>query len=216
MKLRTFDLDLPLAQREVRRDFRRGTRWVCALYERCFDGIPASRGWKVLIRCVPEVTRTTPIDLLGVLCQELQFDITTFEALSGVDRAACAIETLQRGIRKVALAEGWPLEPFEIAKRRVIEKGYVNEWAWPKRPRISRDRSMLAQLHCQHQADAFRATLVVTTKTGQVLGRCAALQELPSEFAFVPRLGELVWTSDQRVVLLDKGGKEVVSFEIPR
>lgn len=155
MKLREFDLDLPCADRDARREFRWQVRSTCALYERCFPGLATARSWKVLVQCVPEPTRLEPLDQLGVLCQEGRFDEGRFRASDAWGRKAMALEALHRGVLRVAQAEGWPVAPFEAARDRVVAKDFVNQWTWPKAV-ASPTRRWRAHLACNHDSGALR------------------------------------------------------------
>lgn len=212
MKLREFDLDLPNADREARKQFRWQVRCVCDLYTRCFSGLKSVRGWKVLVECVSKPKRLGPLDQLGVLCQEMPFNDEKFRALDSGGRKAMALDVLHAGVLQVARAEGWPIEPFEAARAGVLDLHFINEWIWP-RPVASPGRQWRGYLLCSHDSDAFRAWLVVEDKAGRIVAKGLAIEEAPSEFIFMPRLGALRWIAESRVALYEKSGKESFTLE---
>jgi len=214
MKLTEFDLDLPKADPDERRDFRWQIRCVGDLYARCFSSFGPTRARKVLVQCVPVVSRLEVVDQLGVLCQEASFELKKFQAADAYRRKVMALEVLQRGVLAVAKAEHWPLPPFEAARQGVIEKNYVNQWTWPK-PVASANKQWRAHLSCSHDTDAFTAWLVVLSKDGEVVAKKQAFTEAPNEFIFVPFLGSVKWTGERKVTLLAKNGKKVADLTVP-
>lgn len=213
MRLKEFDLDLPDAERWTRHAFRHQSRCVTALYERCFSGGVVDSAWKVLVECVASVDRSNMRDLDGVFVIQAAMNMAELEQAQGVARKAMFLEILHRGVIDVASARGWPVEPFEAARQGVLERQYVNEWT-SKRARSSPDRKHRAFLCCAHEMEHFRSWLVIRRK-GQEVARVLAVDEPPSEFAFVQKLGKLAWSSNQRVELLDRKGQPVASLSIP-
>jgi hypothetical protein len=215
MKLVEFDLDAPEATKRERAYFRSESRTISALYERCFEGLDVPRGWKVLIECVPSVTRDNVRDLLGVLTLQVSFDIRSLDAMSSEAKKRAMLDVLHSGLVAVAKAEGWRSAPFENARRCVLEKELVNEWWWRK-PKWNRTRSLKGQLWCVHEMDAFRAWLVVLDKNGEEVARQLVLETSPSEFEFVAKLGDTRWTDRRQFALVAKDGSEVGAIETPQ
>ncbi len=213
MKLIEFNLGTPTEPRERQAAFRNAVRSVCSLYSRCFSGLTTTRAWKVLVECVPKVQRPLPLDQLGVLFQELEYDLTNYWASDDHGRKVIVLDALHQGVLRVAAAEGWPAAPFEEARKAVLALDYVNEWTWPK-PRSSPDRKWRAYLQCQHESDAFNAWLVVAKKGGDVVAKVLAMSTLPSEFSFVPKLGAVRWADSTHVALFDKSGAEVLALSL--
>jgi hypothetical protein len=143
------------------------------------------------------------------------FDYAAFSAAGGPERKKLTLATLHQGATRVARAQGWPEEPFREARACVVDKGYVNEWLWPK-PKASPDRRLKAVLSCVHEPESFRAWLVVSDREGEELARRLVLEKAPSEFQFVPLLGKLAWESNDTVALFAKNGKEVGSLQVRR
>jgi hypothetical protein len=217
MKITDVGLELKVQNNSVSTRFRRETRHVCALYERCLPPVTVAKVWKLLIECVEELDRRWPshvINQLGVLTTQIRVDPKVYFAASPEDRKKIALKWLHRGLLKLARASDWNVAPFEAARKGVIKHNYVNEWVWGK-TKSSRDRRHKAELFCSFEADRFRAWLRIRDKAGEVVAEELAIDELPSEFCFVPKMGELRWRSSRRVRLLDREGKEVVELSIP-
>jgi hypothetical protein len=214
MKLVEFDLDAPQAAKAVRHAYREESRTVTSLYERCFRGLKVKRGWKVLVECVPAVERAGVRDLLGVLTVQVEFDLERYRSLPPARKKEVLLECLDAGIRRVVLAEGWPLQPFEDARNCVLAKRFENEWVWGKEI-WGPGRWYRAHLLCRHDLDAFRAWLVVQDREGSETTRAQILELRPSEFVFVPKLGQIKWLSGNRVALLAKDLSEVGRVEVP-
>lgn len=214
MRLREIDLDAPDAPRELQVRFRRLIRGAAALYSRCLPPMEVAEGWKVLVECVPVVSRTDVRDLLGVLTVQRAFDVEAFIQAALGERATLATAELHEGALEVARQLGWPTAPFDEALRAVVERGYTNTWE-QGRPRWSKDRKHQARLLCRHDEDAFSAWIVVSDRGGDELLRERVLYEIPDEFVFVPKLGVLVWTSNTEITLLNRRGEPVTSAHLP-
>lgn len=208
MKLTEFDLDAPDAEQSERHAFRRETRCMGALYARCFPGLNVDGGWKVLVECISQVQRSDLRNLLGVFTIQVPFSLEAYWQAPPAARKEAAVEALHRGACRVAEVKGWPLSPFEASRAGAAERGYVNEWTWPT-AKASPNRKHRAFLVCRHEPDEFVASLVIQTKGGAEVQRRQVIAEAPSEFLFVPKMGNLRWVSDSRVVLTDKSGNEI-------
>ncbi len=214
--LREFDLDFPTAERWVRARLRNESRSSCALYERHFEPIRGTEGFRLIVDCVPTITRAEVVCPLGVFAMQVERDVSAFASLDVEPRKKAFVDTLHEGATEVARRKGWALAPFEAARAAVARLAYVNEWRWPKHARQSPARSRLAVLRCRHDVDRFRADLVVTDRKGVELAREPALDEMPSEHVFVPKLGRLQWSSEEQVALLDRGGAVVCTISLTR
>jgi hypothetical protein len=209
LKLREFDLDLPVASGEERVAFRRRTRSVAALYERCFDArIETGDVWKVLIECVPQAENVRTRNLLGVFVVQRELDSGSFWQAGSEKQQRMALDLLMSGILVAAEQNGWDVQAFEDARRCVIDQSFKNEW-WLGRTKWSRARKHRADVWCMHDPERFRAWLVVFDSTGKEIRRKQVIDELPSEFVFTPLLGELKWLSEETVVLYSKQGEQV-------
>jgi hypothetical protein len=61
----------------------------------------------------------------------------------------------------------------------------------------------------------FRAWLVIDDKNGKEIARAIAFEVAPSDFAFVPNMGTLQWTTNQQIVLLGKrNGRKIKSLRL--
>lgn len=217
MLLREFELDLREAESGVRADFCRRTRFVSALYAR---GFPSSRGpdavrtrgWKICVECVPVRTARAVVLAGGVYSPEVVFDYERFVSLAEADWPRMVLDALHTGALAVAESELISSRPFENAREFVLEHNFVNEWIWSK-PVSSPSRRLRAHLACRQTSKAFTAWLTVTDKLGRVLERVEAVDTGPHEFQYLRRLGAVRWTTDARVVMLDRDGREVVRVD---
>lgn len=213
MKLEEFDLDAPECAKPERMRFRSASRTITALYERCFEGLDVQRGWKVLLECVPNVTRGDVRDLLGVLTLQVPFDIRTLDRMDERTKKRKILDVLHHGVMVVAEAERWPFEPFERARHCTLEKDLINAWWWRK-PKWNRSKSLSGQLWCEHGMDAFRAWLVVRDPANAEVARKQIIEMSPNEFEFVAKLGDTKWTDAGRFALVAKDKSEVGEIDV--
>ncbi len=214
MYLKEFGLKFVTPDKESNWNLMNQVRCILALYERHMPKLKIDRAWKVLIECVPQVTRSEVRDLLGAFTLQQEFDLENYQSADIPERKRIALETIHQGSLAVAKLCSWPTEPFETAYKCVIERNYVNEWTWPKSPKSSPDRKHKAYVQCLHEHDGFYAWLVIADKKGNILAKEFAFKELPSEFCFMNKLDKLEWTSNERVVLFDFKGNEVKALTI--
>jgi hypothetical protein len=215
MRLKEFALEWPGGERAARTEFRLQTRCISALFERFFGSMTVKQGWKVLAECVDAVERQgPPIEQLGVLETQVEFDHSAYAEASDLGRKKMALAALYTGALAVAAHEGWETEQFTRARDAVVDAGYVNEWTWPK-PRSSANRQMKAYLCCHHDPDRFHAELIITDKAGHEIASVDAIDTTPSEFSFAQLMGKVVWTGNKQVTLRAKDGKAVAALTVP-
>lgn len=214
MYLKDFDIDFVTGERDLSWRLGSQVRSIMALYARCLPRLKVDGGWKVLVECMPSIERGGTVNSLGCFIIQIPFNLDIYQAKDVEERKRIALDTIHQGALAVASSLGWPLEPFETAYKGVVERNYVNEWTWPKSPKSSPDRKHKAYLQCLHEHDGFYAWIVVEDKKGSKLVKEFAFKELPSEFSFVPKLGKLIWSSNERVVLLDRSDKEVKAVSL--
>jgi hypothetical protein len=214
MRLREFELDLPDADKNVRANFRKTTRCVSALYERCFPGLDVDGGWKLLVECVPRVERPNVRNLLGVFALQVQFELQAFSRVSEFEQKKLAVGALHCGAIRIAEIQHWDKAAFDSARDCVVQHAYINEWTLRK-PKKSPDRKHQASIFCSHGVARFRAWLVVEDQRGDEVLRQLVIDDEPDEFAFVPKLGELKWQSPDSVTLAGKDGTIVGRAKLP-
>jgi hypothetical protein len=96
-----------------------------------------------------------------------------------------------------------------------VARGYINEFTWPDKPKVSPDRKHKAWLFNVHDMDVFRSWLVISDKSGKEVACEQAFEVAPSDYQFAPKIGKLEWTSNERVLLVGKrDGKEIKALSL--
>jgi hypothetical protein len=189
---------------------------MTALYEHSGPRVELGDVRKIVVECVAgEPTGDVRDDGAGVLAVEVAFDLDAYLAADDPTRRRMAIAAVHAGALRVAELRGWSRDPFEAALATVIEKNYVNEFVFGK-PRQSSDRLHYATLTCTHDPDRFRAWLVVTDQKRNELARKQVIDDLPSDFAFGPKLGKVAWISRESVALYAHDGSVVDKVTLPK
>lgn len=214
VQLKQFGLGLASADREDDSAFAFETRYICALYERHFVSPLGSRLWKIDVECVPAVVRPGIRCALGIAMTQARFDYSAYLAASGVARAAMALDALHEGCLGVARSEGWSEAPFDDAYRRVVADEYRNEATSP--PLRGPDKAHVAVVHSIHDADRYRAWLIVYGRHGEEIARTQVIDELPDELIFARRLGRAKWKGPSRVVFVSRGDEVLGAIDIHR
>ena len=183
--------------------FRLETRCITALYERLFEKFETNGCWKVLVECVDCVRKNRYRDLLGVYTIEIPVNIDRYFCLSDIEKKKMILELLNQGIDKIAKDVGWEKEPFDKAYKGVINSNYINEWIW-KNQLKSPLKNFSAEVFCQHNLYSFDIYILVKSKNGKEIRREKVVSDKPDEFYFTEHLGQLKWTSNDEVMLINK------------
>ena len=232
MRLIEFSLDLPYVENEesiasimknsgcdrneaTRQDYESNWKWkrrkfsnqtgcMSMLFSRCFGYIDTKDTRKIIVECVPKtsgkITKTFPDGFCEV---QVQFDHDSFVSHDALDKKTIAIETLMEGIRAVSAEKNWDIEPFEKTYAKIMEAEYKNEWIW-KKPVKSPDKKSVAHVLVQHVVESIDVSIVICDKRGEEIVRERVISEMPDERVFWENLGNVLWTDNQKVTLVNK------------
>jgi len=110
-------------------------------------------------------------------------------------------------IEKLALRNGWKIDPFREIALQIEELGYVNEWTWKKTVK-SPNKKYNAKVICHHNVESMDIFISILQRDGTQVLLEKVISEQPDEFAYAKHLGELKWESDFEVALINKKGNE--------
>ena len=207
-KLKEFDLDAPTLSKETRSAFRRQTRFLTASVERNFTPFSNTVGaWKVLIEVVPTITKSQVRNLLGALTIQVAGDAETYLRQKDGERERIALAWLLTGARAIFSENEWPSDDLERAVQAVIDANFQSVLKWKSNVR---NPANSATVDVVVEMGAEQARIIAKFQTRgsdqiQVSTLCVAD---PSEFAFVPRLGKLIWLNDDTIQLTSQNGLE--------
>lgn len=204
MILREFGIHADARPARGQRPIHDQTRCVLALFERHLPRVETDGVWKLSVQ-LSAAPETSDIETqLGVARVPLAVDPGPFYELPVAGKKRLSLELLERGIERARTELGWPAGPFAAAARAVRAANLTNAWCFD--PKWAPGRRFRAYVHCEHEPELFSGELRIESREGAVVARATVLQEIPSEFCFVPRLGKVKWLDRTRVVLLDKRG----------
>lgn len=209
MILREFDF-FSDGNREVTTNLRRQTRFICSLYERCFpEKLQTDGVWKLETRIVSKSLLEQSVWVVGgVAVVEVEGNpAELLEILPAAKRHRLFLNLLRGAALRACEAMNWSKQPFMDAYECVLEKEFRNEWIWKGR-KWSPNRKHRAEIRCEHRMDSAQLRLQVRDRNDEVR-ELSTIETLPSEFAFVPYLGELKWIPDDRLRWLSKDGTTV-------
>jgi hypothetical protein len=177
------------------------TRCIASLYRRNLEKFKTDDCWKILVKCVKEIT-DSKIRTGGVCELQVVYDADEFFALSNYDKKVTTLRILKQGIDLVAEEKHWDKEPFDIAYNKVIECDYVNKWIW-KKTKYNPSKKLIAKIYGEHDVDSVDISLVILNRKGEELKRVKIISTLPDELCYSIHLGELRWVSDSEVSLVN-------------
>lgn len=199
---RTLCAGRPDAETEAFRQFLCETGCVCDLYRRCLPKLVTKETAKVLIDLSEEdhwVAGHNIQRLLNVTFSPWKIRFADFWAHSEPDRKQYALETLHGGLTWLATIEGWPTEPFDVARRCCLERRLVNEFL-TKKAIPNPSKSARVRLFCEFGTKEARVTAVVH-RGQKELGRTCLGATVPEAYCVQVTLDSLRWIDDVTIQL---------------
>ncbi len=93
----------------------------------------------------------------------------------------------------------------------VILENFVNSYCVQKKG--NRNRTLVAELLCNHKSDSFDCFISVKDKLGNEIYNKLLFTEEPDEFLFNGRIGNIKWLSNDTLIYLKKDKTEIERFE---
>ncbi|OAS14693.1 hypothetical protein [Paenibacillus oryzisoli] len=241
MYLREFDLDLPyivdkeriqaimnekkceyhdatkfdynLNWDDKRRSFRLETRCITAMFERLFVKMKTEDCKKVLIECVESITDERILNFSGIVTVQVKSSYNEFILGNDDEKKRTTLNLLLKGIEKISREKDWVIDAFRDVSSQIEKIGYLNEWIWRKAVK-SPQKKYYAEVLCQHNVKSMDISILIRQMDGTEVRKIMVISELPDEFAYAKHLGQLVWTSESEVVLVNKNGDNMVAVRI--
>jgi len=180
------------------------TRCVCALVERFLPPLVTEKEWKISVHVSPSCAKAPMLTVSGVATVTIVRDVSAFFDMDDSAKKEFAIKALQEGAVFAAKHYGWPTDQISAAISEAKRLGLVNEWKF--QPKWNPSRKLKASVVCRHETDKFCAELQVEDRQGALVGQQRLFEDIPSEFCFAPRLGNIKWNSTSSVCLYDRSG----------
>lgn len=154
----------PDAEKTEYDPFMGETACVSDLYRRCLPKVVTRETAKVLVDLKESddwVVESNIQRLLNVTISPWKIRFADYWALTPLERRRFALDTLHDGLTWLARIEGWPLEPFETARRTCLERNLVNEFL-SKKTLHNPSKTAKARLFCEFDTHEARITAIVT------------------------------------------------------
>ena len=190
-------------------DFRLMTRCMTSMIDRLTPRITLPDCMKIIIECVDEIWEERVINLLGVCCIQIKFDIDGFFKMDDLQKKQCVIETVLEAISEFEKKKECDLGEVKKVCEFIKQNNYLNEWYWKKAVRRKHKQAQVRVLHEVENVSIFMAIIDNKTKDKKEI---LAVQEKPDEWFYVQYLGKLEWISDDEVQLLSREGDVVASL----
>ena len=197
-------LDYETNWKDKRREFQLSTRCMTAMIERIIPRIVTKDCWKILIECVERPFRNEVINLLGVYCVQVPFDINCFWEMSSQEKKAYTIRKIREALVIIAPNDCFDVTEIALACDEVVKNDYVNEWYW-KKPIKSKHLS--AQVKVSHEPEGAHLYMVFRDDLNNVQEEKHLVSDLPDERAYSKYLGKLEWISEGTAKLTAKSGE---------
>lgn len=212
--IKEFDLDAPQETHETRLKFRRETRCVTSLMERCYSpSEDTGTTWKILVEVVDRVTQCEYRDLLGVLTIQVEGNVAEFIRADKHAKMGSALKLLMKGVERVAHQMEWDISSFRSAEKQVVSREFVNEWVW-KTPVPNKSKSLMAEILVEHKVDEVRISARFRDNENNVLNTQHLVSDEPNEFVFDEYFGKLTWIDDKTVELESRNGDKLFSASL--
>jgi len=183
------------------------TRCVSALVERFLPQIVTENEWKISIHLSSESDFDPILTISGVAIVTIERNVPAFFDMDNSAKKIFAIDAIEEGAALAAAHYQWPADRILSALDEARQLDLVNEWNF--RPKWNPSRRLRASVFCRHETETFSAELQVEDRQGALVAQKHLFDEIPSEFCFVPRLGDVKWIGKSSVCLYDKAGNIV-------
>ena len=224
MILREIDMDLPyirgidqeqLSENDIKEDYQLNWKWkrrqfqlttrcMTAMIERIMPRITTKDCKKLLIECVYQPSRNSVINLSGLYCVQVPFEVDRFWEMGNLEKKIYIIRKIKEALMIISQNNCFDVAPIENACDEVINNGYLNEWYW-KKPVKSKQLS--AQIKIIHELESVRLYVVFKDLLKNVQKEKFLVSALPDEFVYSQYLGKLEWISEEMVKLTTKSGE---------
>ncbi|WP_445369950.1 hypothetical protein ACH5Y9_25535 (plasmid) [Methylomonas sp. BW4-1] len=209
--IKEFDLDAPQEPKLARLMFRKETRCITALFERCYTPVKdTGSAWKILVEVVAKVNKPQCRNLLDVLTIEVEGDIDKYMRMDASSKQASALDYLMEGVEKVACQMKWDITSFYQAKLEVLNRNFINEWVW-KSPIINKSRKLTAEILVEHKVAEVQLSARFRDMNGNILKVQHLVSDEPNEFIFDQYFGKFRWINDDTVELISRSGDKQFS-----
>jgi len=212
MKLKEFDLwafKLPLDESHK---FTLFIRHICAHFERHFESIQTNNVFRVIIKISAEDDRLGTVEeSSSVLKYYKNYNFDSFYKLDDDSKKIFILDFLYQSLLELCDALEWPKESFKYAYEMVLKENFINRYCLLKK--TTRNKKMIAELVCHHEADAFRCFLEVMDKSRVKVFSHLLFSEVPDEFFFNGRIGGIKWLTNDILVHQKKDKTELKRYQ---
>lgn len=183
-----------------RKKFNSEIRSTMSLVEKYMSKFNTGDIWKILVECSESPNDKNFSTLLGVLRPQVYFNYDLFSSLYKHQKKETALELLKEGVEIVVQKMDWDITPFNDAFKKVIENDYINEWTWEKKISNEKYTAEIQVLHDVEDVTFF--SIFRDKKTREILSKQVLLKDIPNEFSFMYKLGDLKWVSENEIELI--------------
>lgn len=228
MILKAIEMDLPYVRENVqealseddikvdyevnwkwkRRQFQLMTRCMTAMIERIMPRIVTKDCRKILIECVEQPFRNEIINVLGVYCVQVSFEIKLFWQMSGLEKKRYIICKIKEALESIAHNDCFDVAAIVNACNEVVQNDYLNEWYW-KKP--IKKKHLSVQVKVSHEPEAVYLYLVFRDSLNNVQIEQFLVSDLPDEWVYHKYFGKLEWIADKTAKLTTKSGESFVA-----
>lgn len=201
-------LDYELNWKGKRRRFQLMTRCMTSMIERIIPRITTKDGWKVLIECVEKPSGQEVVNLLGVYCIQVPFNINVFWEMDNLNKKKYVISKIREAIRIIAQYDFFNVEEIEKACDKVESLNYVNEWYWGK---PVKHKKISVQMKVLHEVESVTISLAFEDAVQKTCKEKILVSDIPDERVYGKYLGKLEWMSVGTVRLTTKNGEYLVA-----
>lgn len=199
-KITTEDYNKNYKERNFK--FRLQTKCITSLFERLLGGFKNDKCRRIIIECVPIITKEARC-FEGFYLVQVPYDINNFFQLNDLEKKKKALELIKVGLNEIIVNEDWDSTIFDKVYKQIIDKNYINQWQW-KKQKGNPGRQYTAKVFCEHDIYFFNIKLIIEDKKRQVIKEEKIITEKPDEWSYAKYFGDLKWLSNNEVALISK------------
>ncbi|MBC2048872.1 hypothetical protein [Listeria booriae] len=190
-------------QRDIMKNFQRQASCMDTLFVKCLPDVETKAIESLIINCCPpEKVKTS--ELIDTSYEVYYgYDTRSFLELSDQDKKKELLEIIWEGAKTAAGENGWSMDPFEQAKRAVIDLDYKNVYLY-KKPKNSPNRKYKAVYLIQHELYSAEVFLLILDNAEKEVQRIHLFSEEPEEGLYLQLVGDITWKGNNEIFIKNR------------
>lgn len=195
--------DVNHPSRRAEYNFFMETKCVTSHFERLNTNRIECDFHRLIVECRKKMPDVPYVCYDGICSVYIKFDYEAYANMTIDEKKKCALQTMMRGIEKMAVYTNWDMNMFEEIAKQIVEEKFVNCWPWKKKLR-RKGAKYYASIYSSVDWDAFRLIVRLHNSKGDIISSKVVHKCLPDRRIYYYVLGKALWISETQVAIYHK------------